>query len=311
VLTWVPRRRIPVLDGRGEPNVLLPHGAWWDFGTSHGRRPENGSFIAGLPEWSVRHGADEYGLWAEFEIPSRRGSVTQRLRWIPPGEFLMGSPESENGRFDDEHQHPVLLTQGYWLADTACTQELWEAVMGENPSQFKDDPQNPVEQVSWLDITDEFLPKLNVLAPGLQLELPTEAQWEYACRAGTTTPFSFEQQITTDQVNYNGNLPSEGGEKGEYRKKTVPVKALPANPWGLHQMHGNVWEWCVDEYAEYPERAVENPVVDQDKKESRRRVLRGGSWFYDGGYCRSALRSARGPDARDLDFGFRLARRAC
>ncbi|WP_294000782.1 formylglycine-generating enzyme family protein [Sphaerotilus sp.] len=184
--------------------------------------------------------------------------------------------------------------------------------MGENPSQFKDDPQNPVEQVSWLDITDEFLPKFNALAPGLQLELPTEAQWEYACRAGTTTPFSFGKQITTDQVNYDGNYPYAGGKKGEYREKTVPVKALPANPWGLHQMHGNVWEWCQDEYGEYPEGTAENPVVHQDRKEKdRRRVLRGGSWINDARNCRSALRNAIGPDGRNNLIGFRLARRAC
>lgn len=257
--------------------------------------------------WACAYGEDRIGLWQAFEV----AGVRQVMRWIPPGEFQMGSPENEAVRFDDERQHRVVLTEGFWLADTACTQALWVAVMGENPSRFKDDPHNPAEQVSWLDITDEFLPKLNAMAPGLQLELPTEAQWEYACRAGTTTPFSFGEQITTDQVNYNGNFPYAGGKKGEYREKTVPVKALPANPWGLHQMHGNVWEWCVDEYAEYPEGTVENPVVHQDKKESRQRVLRGGSWLYLGRDCRSARRYADGPDDRRGHVGFRLARRAC
>jgi formylglycine-generating enzyme len=257
--------------------------------------------------WVSAYGEDRTGLWQAFEV----AGVRQVMRWIPPGEFQMGSPKDEPERSDDERQHRVVLTEGFWLADTACTQELWEAVMTNNPSRFKDNPQNPVEQVSWLDITDEFLPKLNALAPGLDLVLPTEAQWEYACRAGTTTPFSFGEQITTDQVNYDGDLPYAGGKKGEYREKTVPVKALPTNPWGLHQMHGNVWEWCVDEYAEYPEGTVENPVVHQDKKESRQRVLRGGSWINFGRDCRSASRSAHGPDVRYDGVGLRLARGAC
>ena len=143
------------------------------------------------------------------------------MRFIQPGEFLMGSPESEKDRStngdDTETQHRVVLTEGYWLADTACTQELWGAVMGENPSNFKGDLQNPVEQVSWDDITQKFLPRLNKLVPGLNLTLPTEAQWEYACRAGTTTVFSFGDRITPEQVNYDGNYPYADGKKGEYQ----------------------------------------------------------------------------------------------
>jgi formylglycine-generating enzyme required for sulfatase activity len=275
---------------------------WWDA--------ENRRLWRSFPEqsWVTRRGLDEFGRWAEFTIQGRGGPVTQRLRWIAPGEFLMGSPESEKDRSDDAHQHPVLLTQGYWLADTTCTQDLWEAVMGGNPSRFKNDPQNPVEQVSWNDITQEFLPRLNKLVPGLNLTLPTEAQWEYACRAGTTTVFSFGDQITPEQVNYDGNHPYEGGKKGEYRNKTVPAKALPANQWGLHQMHGNVWEWCMDEFAAYLEGTVIDPVVHQDKKKGRQRVLRGGSWRDYGRFCRSSMRYASGPDSRGNGFGFRLAR---
>ena len=258
-------------------------------------------------QWACAYGEDRIGLWQAFEI----AGVRQVMRWIAPEEFLMGSPESEPERFDNERLHRVVLTEGFWLADTACTQALWAAVMGANPSQYKDDPHNPVEQVSWLDITDEFLPKLNAMAPGLQLKLPTEAQWEYACRAGTTTPFSFGEQITTDQANYDGNYPYAGGEKGEYREKTVPVKALPANPWGLYQMHGNVWEWCVDEYAQFPGEQVENPVVHQAQKEGSQRILRGGCWSTHGRNSRSASRGMRSPDAQHDGVGFRLARRAC
>jgi formylglycine-generating enzyme required for sulfatase activity len=277
-------------------------GCWWD--------PENRHLwrTASQPAWASRKGSDAIGSWVEFTVDGRRGPVTQRLRWITPGEFLMGSPESEKGRGDDERQHSVLLTQGYWLADTACTQELWEAVMGKNPSDFKNDPQNPVENVSWNDITQEFLPRLNQLVPGLNLTLPTEAQWEYACRAGTTTPFAFEGEITQELVNYRG-VWAFGDKAVDYRKRTVPVKSLYQNEWGLYQMHGNVWEWCQDEFVEYPEGTSIDPVVHQDKKEKgRRRVLRGGGRFNFGWSCRSAYRGALEPDDRNDLVGFRLAR---
>ena len=297
-LSWVPKRRVGVIDGFGPLEFLLPYGAWWnsDNLVHLGRRPE--FMMAERPEWAIRHGADEFGYWAEFEVLG----ITQRMRWIPPGEFLMGSPESEKERSTNgdytETQHPVLLTLGYWLADTACTQELWVAVMGSNPSNFKDDPQNPVEQVSWNDITQKFLPRLNKLVPGLNLTLPTEAQWEYACRAGTQTMYSFGDEIDQEQVNFD-----------ETRGKTVPVKALPANPWGLYQMHGNVWEWCADLLAEYPEGTVIDPVVHHEKNASPLRVLRGGGWFDFGRYCRSARRRAYGRvDRLNSIFGFRLAR---
>ena len=121
--------------------------------------------------------------------------------------------------------------------------------MGENPSHFKGEDL-PVESVSWDDV-QTFLNALNGLRPELKLELPSEAQWEYACRAGTQTPFWFGDTITTDQANYNGNYPYGDEPKGENRRKTVAVKALPANGWGLYQMHGNVWEWCADRYGSY------------------------------------------------------------
>jgi formylglycine-generating enzyme required for sulfatase activity len=242
--------------------------------------------------------------WSEFKV----GNVVQRMRWIEPGTFWMGSPDDEPERRSEETRHRVTLTRGYWIADTACTQALWQEVMGSNPSQFKDDPQNPVECVSWNDVTELFLPKLNERVPGLNLVLPTEAQWENACRAGTTTPFSFGDQITPEQVNYDGNYPYNGGKKGRYREKTVPVKALPANQWGLYQMHGNVLEWCADGYGDYPPGEAKDPVVHQDKKESRQRVLRGGSRFLNGRDCRSASRYAAVPDVRYYGIGLRLAR---
>ncbi|MBN2718839.1 MAG: formylglycine-generating enzyme family protein, partial [Deltaproteobacteria bacterium] len=197
---------------------------------------------------------DQFGAYRDFDIKG----VTQRFRWIPSGEFMMGSPEDEPDRSDDETQHKVILTKGFWLADTACTQELWEAVMGVNPSRFKGE-KRPVEKVSW-DDCQEFVARINKANPELNLALPTEAQWEYACRAETETPFSCGDNITPEQVNYNGDYPYPGGEKGKKRVETVKVKSLPANPWGLYEMHGNVYEWCADWYGDYSADTVTNPV---------------------------------------------------
>lgn len=215
----------------------------------------------------------------------------------------MGSPTDEPERNDDESQHQVTLTKGFWIADTAVTQALWQVIMSDNPSRFKEE-ENPVENVSWHD-AQVFISKMNGLKAELKLCLPTEAQWEYACRAGTTTPFSWGEQIDSSLVNFDGNFPYHNGRKSEYREQIVAVKELPCNDWGLYQMHGNVWEWCQDWYGEYPSE----PVTDSQGSETGdRRVLRGGSWVDDGGRCRSADRGRGDPSARGGIFGFRLAR---
>ena len=251
------------------------------------------------PEWASSWGQDQYGIWAAFQIDG----VEQMMRWIRPGVFMMGSPEDEPEREDDEKQHEVTLTKGFWLADTACTQEFWEKVMGENPSDFKGDDELPVENVSWNDC-QEFLQALSKRFKGLNFRLPTEAEWEYACRAGTQTPFSFGDNITTDQVNYSGEYPYNGAPKGEYRDKALPVKDLPCNQWGLYQMHGNIWEWCADWFGEYPIGSVEDPG---GPTKGEYRVLRGGSWIYDGRNVRSAYRFRIFPVSRDWFYGFRFS----
>ncbi len=253
------------------------------------------------PAWAVAWGSDVFGLWAEFAV----SEVAQRLRWIPPGEFWMGSPEDEPERWESESpRHRVKLTAGYWLADTACTHALWHAVMGNNPSHFKGDPQLPVENVSWENI-QPFLKKLTELT-GQQAELPSEAQWEYACRAGTITPFWWGNQLTTEDANYDGNYPYNAGEKGEYRKKTLPVKSYRPNPWGLWQMHGNVWEWCRDDRRTYAEAVA----VDPEGPQGESRALRGGSWFRHGRGLRAADRRATQPGNRDYLVGFRFLLRS-
>ncbi|NJA04407.1 formylglycine-generating enzyme family protein [Methylococcaceae bacterium WWC4] len=261
------------------------------------------------PPFASAWGDDPFGVWAAMTLDGDdAGIVTQMFRWIEPGTFLMGSSDDEPERAANEGpQHWVTLSQGYWLADTACTQALWRAVMGNNPSRFKNDPNNPVEQISWLDV-QQFLEKLQVLLPGCRADLPSEAEWEYACRAGTVTPFSFGANITPAQVNYYGNYPYVAGEPGEYRQRTVPVKSLPANPWGLHEMHGNVWEWCKDGQRQYGAAAQTDPLEASGQDQPR--VFRGGSWNSGAGWARSALRYAYTPGNALNSLGFRLCLRS-
>jgi formylglycine-generating enzyme required for sulfatase activity len=249
--------------------------------------------------WASNWDEDQYGLIMGFTYKG----IRQDFRWIEPGTFLMGSPADEPGRWDWETRHEVTLTEGFWIADTVVTQALWEVFMGNNPSHFKG-ANRPVENVSWED-AQSFINTLNSMKPALNLCLPSEAQWEYACRAGTTTPFYLGKQITPEMVNYDGHYPYHNGKTGKYREQTVEVKSFPPNDWGLYQMHGNVWEWCQDWCSGYPAQ----PVVDpQGSPSGVYRVLRGGSWPNDGKHCRSAFRSYDDPANRSNLIGFRLAR---
>ena len=260
------------------------------------------------PAWASKFGRDHLGIFAECRLTTTNATASQRFRWIEPGSFWMGSPDDapEHGG-DEGPQHPVTISRGFWLADTACTQALWQALMDNNPSHFKDDPNQPVESVSWHDV-QAFLQRLQKLLPGCQVDLPSEAEWEYACRAGTDTPFSFGANISPQQVNYHGDFPYAGGEKGEYREKTLPVKSLPANPWGLYEMHGNVCEWCKDGKRSYTEQAQTDPLGPVGDEEPR--VFRGGSWSYDAGRARSAFRIAFRPGFAYDDLGFRFCLRS-
>jgi len=250
-------------------------------------------------DWAYDWGEDRHGPWVAFRL----AGVRQCLRWVPPGRFPMGSPDNEPERLSNESRHQVTLTRGFWMADTACTQALWQAVTGKNPSSFEG-ADRPVEQVSWEEV-QRFVAALNEAVPDLDVRLPTEAEWEYACRAGTETPFWFGEDITPEQVNHDGNYAYRGGRKGPYREQTVDVKALPCNGWGLYQMHGNVWEWCRDWYGEYPGDPCEDPSGPDT---GGRRVVRGGSWIDFAGFCRSAQRFLRVPGYRGHFLGFRLAR---
>lgn len=228
---------------------------------------------------------------------------------VKAGTFMMGSPEKDIDRFMNEFPHEVKLTKDYYLGKYEVTQREWQMIMGKNPSYFKNCGENcPVENVSW-DKVQEFIRRLNERAKARgergRYRLPTEAEWEYAARAGSKTPFSFGENIITSQVNYNGNEPYNGGRKGEYRVKTVEACSLQGNAWGFHEMHGNVWEWVSDVYVNYPEKSVTDPNAQSG---SSRRVARGCGWDDYAGYCRSAFRGRLKPNSRDNDLGFRLAR---
>lgn len=187
--------------------------------------------------------------------------VDYHFRYCPPGRFLMGSPETQPIRFGDEVQHEVEIAEGFWLGEVTVNQALWKAVMGTNPSCFKGDDL-PVEMVSWYDCMEFCTKAKQYLAPGQSLRLPTEAEWEYACRAGTQTMFNFGDVISSDMANYNASISYRASVPGVNRGHTVPVYSFEPNLWGFYQMHGNVWEWCMDWYGDYPDP---NKIEDLNK----------------------------------------------
>lgn len=228
----------------------------------------------------------------EEKVIELASGVTMTFCWCPAGKFVMGSPTSEFPRSDDEDQVEVTLSQGFWMAKTEVTQAQWQAVMGTNPSGFKGDDL-PVENVSWSDV-QEFIAKVNArgVIPGVwKMVLPTEAQWEYACRAGETGPYSggsIEQLAWYD-------------EKSE--KQSHPVGTKKPNAWGLHDMHGNVWEWCAD----WHDDRLSGGTDPNGASSGVYRVLRGGSWNHDAAHCRAAFRSWHFPNSRSNELGFRPA----
>ena len=228
-----------------------------------------------------------------------------RMVWCPAGAFMMGSPRGEDGRGGDEKRHRVTLTKGFWMGETEVTQAQWESVMGNNPSYFQNGDDYPVEQVSWEDC-QKFVQTLNSRYPqeGMRWALPTEAQWEYACRAGTGTAYFWGDALNGDKANCDGNYPCGTTLKGPYKQQTTPVGSYQPNAWGLYDMHGNVWEWCADWYGPYPSGSVTDP---QGPSTGSCRVYRGGSWSGLARYCRSAYRNYNDPGYRFFDLGLRVA----
>ena len=283
------------------------------------------SLAAGFaPPWAWGWGQDRYGVFAEIKL----GAVVQRLRWIFPGGFRMGSPQTEAGQCEWEGpRHRVQLTEGFWLAETPCTQEFWQEVMGLNPSHFQS-PRRPVEQVSWEDC-QRFIEAAEERQSGLSLRLPTEAQWEFACRAGTETATWLgdleilgenNAPLLDDIAWYGGNSGvdfdlAEGHDASNWPNRQYPhekagtreVKTRQPNPWGLYDMLGNVWEWCSDHTdSRQPYDAVDQ--VDPEGIGGTKRVVRGGSWDSDARHVRAAFRDTYGPGVRSFYVGFRLSR---
>lgn len=219
--------------------------------------------------------------------------VTMKLVRVPAGTFMMGSPDEESQRKANEKQHRVTITRDFYMGVYEVTQRQHGAVMGTNPSRYQG-LDNPVETISW-DDAEAFCRKLSRITK-VTVQLPTEAQWEYACRAGTITPFNTGRTISTAQANYDGAA-------GEVRGKTMAAGSFRPNAFGLYDMHGNVWEWCRDRYAPYPSGDATDP---QGPPTGEGRVLRGGSWRHKSRECRSANRDTYRPDRRDSRHGFRV-----
>ncbi len=287
--------------------AALAGGAWWWLGGRNGTAGTNvttrtakapASDVSSVPD--VPSPAPRNGECRTFTLP---GGATMEMIYVAPGSFTMGSPSSEDGHEDDETQHRVTLTKGYWLGKYEVTQRQWESVMGDNPSIFKG-PDRPVESISW-DDCQKFIEKVDAASRrqlGGEARLPTEAEWEYACRAGTVTAYSWGDALNGDKANCDGNYPCGTTVKGRYRQETADVGSYSPNAWGFYDMHGNVWEWCSDWYGSYEGDAT-NPT---GAASGVLRVLRGGGWLSLARSCRSALRYWFRPGDRDDDCGFRL-----
>jgi formylglycine-generating enzyme required for sulfatase activity len=212
---------------------------------------------------------------------------------IPLGSFTMGSPLREKERGNNEIQHQVAISNSFYMQTTEVTQAQWYAVMGDNPSHFKG-ADLPVDRVSYKDI-EGFIQKLNKIDKAAKYRLPTEAEWEYACRAGSKTAFCFGDEAS--------RLGEYAWYKGNAGDQTHPVGKKKRNAWGLYDMHGNVWEWCQDWFGDYPSASVTDPGGPPSGSAC---VMRGGSWFYRAEYCRSAERGSNPPNLRNNRIGFRL-----
>ena len=221
---------------------------------------------------------------------------------VEPGSFVMGSPIREAGRNNDELPHRVTISRRFFVGRHEVTQTQWAMVMGQNPSHFKDCSHCPVENVDFYQVAT-FITNLNAQSTSMRYRLPTEAEWEYVCRAGTRTPFTTGGRITVDQANVDGRFPYAGAAVAASSDKTRPVGSFAPNAWGLSDVHGNVWEWTNDWYGPYDLRAETDP---KGPDAGTVRVIRGGSWHFDANSARCALRYTHAPQDKGFSLGFRV-----
>jgi eukaryotic-like serine/threonine-protein kinase len=244
---------------------------------------------------------------AQIYTEALGNGVALKMVNIPGGKFMMGSPESEKNREAYESPQEQVTVTEFYLAQTLVTQAQYQAIMDNNPSNFKGNDKLPVDSVNWLDAM-EFCEKLSQKT-SRAYRLPSEAEWEYACRAGSKTPYAFGATINPSVVNYDGNYPYGGAAKGVSRQKTTPVGSFPPNRFGLYDLHGNLWEWCLDEWNDNYDGApidgsARGDTLSQD--DNKNRLLRGGSWYSDAQNCRAALRYFNAASYRGNDIGFRV-----
>jgi formylglycine-generating enzyme required for sulfatase activity len=275
------------------------------------------------PAWAAASGVDEGftngARWADFTVTGAQGDAVQRLRWIAPGTFTMGSPAQEEGRYDVETQHRVTITAGFWIGDTPVTQAFWRAVVGFTESRFNGE-HLPIEGVNIADAAD-FCARLDGKVAPLRARLPTEAEWEYACRGGDAGPYAgcatideagwcadhlmaTQLELCLANGDWKAYLRFLNDHRHNARFQTQAVKGKAANPWGLYDCLGNVWEWCQDAWDEgdYPLGDVTDPLP----RDGQCRVARGGSWADRPRRCRAANRGRYAPEIHADNVGMRL-----
>ena len=312
--SWLNSRYLPVNNGKEKFDILaenlLPQDQ--EFMTKVNRcmvglaQEKNPGLINSTFEIETVNNSDN--IINTQKSPSKKiedlgNGIELEMVYIPGGSFIMGSPENEEQRNSNESpQHKVTL-QPFYISKYPITQNQYQAIMGNNPSTFEGESR-PVENVNWYDAT-EFCQKLSEKTRKIY-RLPSESHWEYACRAGTTTPFYFQETITSELVNYNGNYPYGNAPKGKYRQETTDVGMFPPNAFGLYDMHGNVLEWCQDVWHKNYNGAPTDGSAWESEGKNSYRILRGGSWFDSSRYCRCAGRVYSHADIRNNGRGFRI-----
>ena len=249
-----------------------------------------------------------FGCQKKYSVILKEPVLGMEFVQIPKGSFQMGEGQHKEDS-NLKSTHGVTISNDFWLGRTEVTQSQWQQIMGseemhpEKPSPFRGlNPNYPVVSVSYLDI-ERFLKRLNELSGQYHFRLPTEAEWEYACRAGTTTPFAFGSRLDDSMANFNAEIPSEYSSIGKFLEHPTPVASFAPNPWGLYDMHGNVWEWVSDWHASYSMKELTDPKGPNSGKE---KIIRGGSWYFGAENAKSSYRKTHAPDLWGFSIGFRI-----